>query len=86
MFERRVWPFMLELALFHVAPCQPPTPHLMTFEELRLSMAGWFLFSKSFSSALNLSVLPTGAEFKVLALKKTKTKTKQVPDEPNFYL
>lgn len=49
-------------------------------------MAGWFLFSKSFSSALNLSVLPTGAEFKVLALKKTKTKTKQVPDEPNFYL
>lgn len=59
------------MALF---PHFPVSLYLMPFEELSLSVAGCFLFSKSFSflEDLSLSILPAGTDFKVLGLGKKK--------------
>lgn len=59
------------MALF---PHFPISLHLMPFEELSLSVAGRFLFSKSFSflGDLSPSILPAGTDFKVLGLGEKK--------------
>lgn len=72
MSENGVWPLKLDYGLVSAFPYFS----LMPFEELSLSIAGCFLFSKSLSflGDLSPSMLPAGTDFKVLGLAKKKKK------------